>query len=88
MKTFRKVVTDDYISCVAIGEYGEEISEAEYVKIVDLICAIPIAPDGYKYKLRADSLEWELIMLPPDPPDPDPDLDDSEALEILLGGAE
>ena len=88
MKAFRKIVTDGYISCVAIGEYGEKISEAEYAKIVDAIRAIPIAPDGYKYKLRADGLEWELVMLPPDPPDPDPDLDDSEALTILLGGAE
>ena len=88
MKTYRKIVTDKYIRCVAIGEYGDEISEAEYKEIIDVIRAIPTAPDGYAYKLRADSLEWELVMLPPDPPDPDPDLDDSEALEILLGGAE
>ena len=87
MRTYRKVLRGDYIACVAVGDFGEEITEEEYNSILDVIHSIPLAPDGYEYKLRADTLAWELHELPPVPPVED-DIDDSEALEILLGGAE
>ncbi len=39
----------------------------------------------YTYKLRADTLEWELVELPPEP---EPELTSEEALDIILGGGE
>lgn len=47
--------------------YGEEITEAEYNKILSMLRNRPTAPDGYGYKLT-ESLEWELYELPPEDP--------------------
>ena len=89
MQDYYKVIADGYI--VGIGTNGNdsvtEITESEYNAILDIIHAAPHdAPEGYEYKLRASDLEWELVELPP-APEPSEDVDDSEALEILLGGA-
>ena len=89
MRTYRKVLRGDYISCVAIGEYGEEITEEEYSNILEIIRTAPTPPDGYAYKLCADTMEWELVELPTRPdPDPEEELTESEVYEILFGGAE
>ena len=80
---FSKMTADGYIVAVGTGIAGEQISEAEYETILSAINNTPTAPDGYAYHLRATDLEWVLVELPPDP---DPEVDDSEALEILLGG--
>lgn len=42
---------------------GEEITEAEYNKIFQIIQNRPIAPEGKGYKLTED-LQWELYELP------------------------
>lgn len=52
---------------IGIGKSEEskfdEISEAEYNSILDIIRTKPVAPEGYDYRLKAD-LTWELYELP------------------------
>lgn len=87
MTPFYKVLDGDYI--FGIGTNGNDsvtaISEAEYNNLLSLIQSAPSALDGYTYKLRADTLEWELVELPPVDPS-DEDIPDEEALDIILGG--
>lgn len=81
----RIAITENYIE--ALGGYGlagEEITESEYAEIMQKIRNKPTDPDGYMYKLRADTLEWELVELPP-MPEPEPTAE--ELLDIILGGA-
>lgn len=86
MIAFYKVVEDGYI--VGFGTNGSdsatEIAEAEYESLTEMFQTRPDAPDGYAYMIQDDPREWVLVELPPEP---DPDINDSEALEILLGGA-
>lgn len=63
---------------------GVEISKARYDSIIAAIPRKPAATATTDYRLKTD-LTWEQFEI--DPPDPDPELDDSEAIEILLGGA-
>ena len=87
MTEFYKAVDNGYI--IGVGTNGNDsaaaITEAEYNEILSAIQTAPVAPDGYVYKLRADTLEWELVELPPVE---DEELSDSEALDIILGGEE
>lgn len=62
---------------------AEEITEAEYNRIKDILHNRPTAPEGYGYRLSAD-LEWEMYELPP--VEDDPELTAEEALEIIVGG--
>lgn len=71
------IVVDNYIVAV-------EAKDGNYAEIIARIAEKPKDPDGYTYKLRADTLEWELVE---NPPEPEPELDDAETLSILLGGA-
>ena len=64
-----------------------EKSDPQYDEVIRLLQDYPKAPEGYVYMLNAETLEWELVEVQIDPPDPDPELDDSAALDILLGGA-
>ena len=80
-----KNIEGDYLIALSTGAGEAEISEQEYNSILDIIHNAPAAPDGFVYKLRADTLEWELVELPP-APEPSEDVDDSEALNIILGG--
>lgn len=86
MIEFYKVVEDGYVD--GFGTNGPdnvpEITETEYNNLAEMFASRPSAPEGYAYLLQDDPLEWVLVELPPD----DPDIDDAEALEILLGGAE
>ena len=79
---YKKYVTDDYIIAVGTGTGGTEISEAEYDQILAAIRAKPPRTETEDYRLRED-LTWEAFAVEPLP---EPELDDSEALEILLGG--
>lgn len=86
-----KMLKDNYI--VSVGELQGTISSENIVEItaeekntlVSLFNSKPVAPEGWDYKLRNSDLVWALVELPHDP---DPELDDSEALEILLGGGD
>lgn len=62
---YYKNVTDGYIFAVSIDHGAQEIDKAEYDAIIALIHNRPAPPDGYDYRLRADTLEWELVELPP-----------------------
>lgn len=81
---YAKMLDDGIIIAVGENIAGEEISETEYNAILSALSERPTAPSGYEYALRADTLEWEIVELPPEP---DPELTDEEALEIILGGA-
>ena len=86
MTAYYKIVEDGYI--VGFGTNGGDevsgITEAEYNALSEMFADRPTAPEGYAYMIQDDPREWVLVELPPEP---DPDIDDSEALEILLGGA-
>ena len=77
-----KVTRDGYIIGIGTGGAGEQISETEYNTILDVIHAKPPRTETTDYRLKTD-LTWEAYTI-----DPDPELDDSETLDILLGGDE
>jgi hypothetical protein len=60
-----KVINNGYIIAVSTGNTGEQITETEYNEILSAMQSAPTAPDGYTYKLKADTLTWELVELPP-----------------------
>jgi hypothetical protein len=72
----RKIVIDGFVSAVSL-RVGTEITEAEYNAIMQKIQSKPADPEGFQYKLRANTLAWELVKLPPVEPEP---LTDEEAL--------
>lgn len=74
------IVVNGYIFAI-------EKTDQEYNEILQKIQNKPTDPDGYQYRLRADTLEWELVELPESEPQNE-ELTDSEALDIILGGAE
>ena len=84
---YYKILKDGYILSIGKGSGGEDLTESEYTQILDSIRNKPTAPDGHEYRLKSD-LTWERLELPVAPEDADPDLTDSEALAIILGGAE
>lgn len=82
---YYKQISDGYIRGIGTGIGFDEITEAEYNTILDLIHSKPLATETTDYRLR-ENLTWEAY--PIDPPDPDPEIDDAELLNILMGGAE
>ena len=81
---YYKQISDGYILTVGTGAGGTEITKAEYDRILAVIRAKPAKTETEDYRLR-DDLTWEAHAVPP--PKSDPDVDDSEALQIILGGA-
>lgn len=81
---YYKVVENGYLTAIGTGNGGTEITEPEYNEILSIIQAKPQATETADYRLKED-LTWESYEVEP-LPEPD-DIDDSEALEILLGGA-
>ena len=79
-----KIVADGYIVSVGTSDSGN-ITESEYNDIMTAIHNKPQATATTDYRLKTD-LTWEEYEV--EPPEPSEDVDDSEALEILLGGAE
>ena len=77
-------IIDGYIVCISEKSGNVVIPHEQYLVIISKIHDKPTTPIGYVYRLRADTLEWELVELPPVQ---EPELTDEEALEILLGGA-
>lgn len=70
-------IENGYVAYIANHGGNTEITESEYNAIMQKIRTKPADPDGYAYKLRADTLEWELVKLPPVEPEP---LTDEDAL--------
>ena len=79
---YYKMTDNGYILCIGTGLGGIEITESEYNEILSVIHNKPTGTATTDYHLRED-LTWEEYEIPPMP---EPDIDDSEALEILLGG--
>ena len=83
---YYKQIEDSYISAIATGYGGTEITETEYNEILSVIQNRPTA-EGKGYRLKTD-LTWEEYDLPPEPePSDDDELTEAEALEIILGGS-
>ena len=83
---YYKMIIDGYLVAVGSGSGGTEIEEAEYNNLLEIIHNKPIAESGYDYRLRED-LEWELYELPIIPTEDD-EISDTEALNIITGGAQ
>lgn len=85
MKEYSK---NGYIVCVGNGAGGIEISDERYAAIIQAFENKPQPTETVDYRLKTD-LTWEAYEIDPNPePEPKPDLDDSELVDILLGGAE
>ena len=85
MINFYKQIENGYI--VGIGTNGPDtvtaISKEEYNELLSIIHNKPIAPDGSEYMLRADTLEWELVELPPEPEPGDVDAGEEDYVQVL-----
>lgn len=65
---------------------GIEITEAEYSELLGIIHSALKAPHGYQYRLRTDTLEWELVEMPPvEPEDEEATAEDYEAALKEMG---
>ena len=82
------IVSDGiYIYAVSINAQGQnKVTREKYEQILSLLLERPTAQDGYEYLLRADTLEWELVEIQPEPEPSEEDISDEEALNIILGG--
>ena len=82
-----KNIDKEYITNISTNFGKIEISETEYLTILDMVQNRPSQPKGYLAMLKTD-LTWKLVELSPDPSDFGDDLSDTEALDIILGGAD
>lgn len=80
---YYKQISDGYILAIGTGAGGTEITEEEYSEILAVIRTKPPRTNDTDYRLKAD-LTWEAYAVEPVE---DSYLDDSEALDIILGGA-
>lgn len=62
---YYKIIDSSYIISVGTGTGGTEITESEYNDLLSIIHNRPTPQTGFDYKLKADTLEWELVELPP-----------------------
>lgn len=65
-----------YIVSIVKDPHGN-VTDEEYQRIEAALRNRPTAPEGYDYRLREDTLEWELYKLP----EPVSDDEDAEATE-------
>lgn len=79
---YYKTIIDGYLVSVGTGTGGTEITETEYNELLSIIHNRPTAPSGYDYRLKADTLEWELVELPPID-DTDEEATESDYIEAL-----
>ena len=79
-----KIIDGNYITAIGTNCGGTEITESEYNEIMTAIHNKPEATETTAYHLKAD-LTWEAYEVEPVT---DPDIDETEALDIILGGAE
>lgn len=79
---YSKIIEDGYILAVGTGILGEEITESEYNDLLSIIHNRPTPPTGFDYKLKADTLTWELVELP-EPSSEDDEATESDYIEAL-----
>ena len=76
-------IVDGYIEqLIEKDNVKNPISESEYNTILNAIHNRPTAQDGFTYKLKADTLTWELVELPP-MDDTDDDATESDYIDAL-----
>lgn len=81
-----KIVTDGYIMAIGYGSIGQQITDAEYNQILELIQNRPTDTETIGYMLKED-LTWEQYdKEPPVPYVEEPDAE--ELLNILTGETE
>lgn len=80
-----KEIENGYIITVGEGSGSIRISEEEYSRIISALSRVPTQKKGFGLRLRDEDLTWEEYEAEPIPESDE--VDDSEALEILLGGA-
>ena len=73
---YKKVISDGFVVAIGTNIIGEDITESEYQMLLSVIRNKPAASDYHDHKLRADTLEWELVELPP-MPEPEPGAEDN-----------
>jgi hypothetical protein len=83
MRKFKNI-ENGYIVALSTGCGQVEISDAEYNELLFIIHSKPTDPEGYVYMLLADTLEWELVELPPEPEPDEPGAE--EIIDYLFGG--
>ena len=62
---YYKTINGGYFVSIGTGTGGTNITETEYNELLSITHNRPIPPTGFDYKLNADTLEWELVELPP-----------------------
>ena len=62
---YYKTIIDNYLVSIGTGTGGTEITESEYNELLSIIHNRPTPSTGFDYKLKADTLTWELVELPP-----------------------
>lgn len=77
-----------YVMCHGINIGGSEITKERFDALEEAHTRIPERQDGKGIRLRADTLEWEIYDLPPEPPiDDDTEISDAQAIFVMNGGA-
>lgn len=83
---YKKLIQNNYIVAVGTGDLGTDITSQEYNEILGIIRNRPAETETTGYHLKTD-LTWESYEKAPQPDPSEEELEDSEAIEILLGGA-
>ena len=79
---YYKTIENGYITAIGTGGGGTEITESEYNQIMTVIQSKPPRTATTDFRLKTD-LTWEEYERI-DPVEPE-EIDDTEALDILLG---
>lgn len=74
----------NYIATSRLLPGAEEITEAQYNAMLDILMARPDIPEGYGARLT-EALTWELYPLPPSRDPADEDISDQELGSMLMG---
>lgn len=82
------MIDNGFVSGIASSEnpLPNPVTEAKKNEVFALLCNKPTAPEGYIYKLRADTLEWELVELPTEPETEPTEEDKAAAYDIIVSG--
>ena len=83
---YYKMIIDGYLVAVGSGSGGTEITAEEYAELLNIIRSKPVATEGYDYRLKTD-LTWDVYERPVIPLEDD-EISDTEALNIITGGAQ
>lgn len=63
--TYTASINNGYIDFIGTKGGNIEIDETRFNEIKQTIESVPSAPQGFAYRLKADTLTLELVELPP-----------------------